>query len=65
MFLASEISWMSESGDESFYGMISSDGNIQELVSQLTAVIDGMFATVIVLSSKICLILCEIKLFLT
>ncbi|GFN75495.1 dynein beta chain, ciliary [Plakobranchus ocellatus] len=37
-----EISWMSESGDESFYGMISSDGNIQELISQLTAVIDEL-----------------------
>ncbi|XP_035829680.1 dynein gamma chain, flagellar outer arm-like [Aplysia californica] len=33
---------MSESGDESFYGMISSDCNVQELCSQLTSVIDDL-----------------------
>ena len=43
-FLIAEIVWLSKEGEESFFIRVSGDGNVQELQSQLSSVIEGLFS---------------------
>ena len=41
--MIAEIVWLSKEGEESFFIRVTGDGNVQELQSQLSTVIEGMF----------------------
>ena len=41
--LIAEIVWLSKEGEESFFIRVTGDSNVQELQSQLSTIIEGMF----------------------
>ena len=45
MFSVTDIVWMGPRGEESFYDLITSDENIQDMMSQLQTVVQGKWST--------------------